>query len=188
MPEGQVRRWTTPILKAFGFARRAELPPSAVIALTAGVLAFAPTPSAGESLKTPGSGSGIVLFGVAPSDVAPFFQRTRCIVGRVRDVARKSGTLTATIIYPSGNYGLDGRRTTVLYSHILRLLEPAHPDRKLDKIDLARNALILVRAEGPGLVYRVVGVAAMPTKGKGGLGWDYFADKPALWFRGNQAR
>jgi hypothetical protein len=121
---------------------------------------------------------GIVLFGKTASEIAPFFQQTRCLLGPIHGLERDREGATAWISYPSGNFGPGERRTTIEYTHRIRILEHLPPEADLDRIDLDHEVLVLAEEDGPEFVYRLVGILS-----RSGWEWDYFADKPELWFR-----
>jgi hypothetical protein len=125
---------------------------------------------------------GIVLFGKTASEIASFFQQTRCLLGPIHGLERNQEGATAWISYPSGNFGSGERRTTVEYTHRIRILEHLTPEADLDRIDLDRHVVVLAEEDESAFVYRLVGLLLISESGRN-WDWDYFADKPELWFR-----
>lgn len=166
--------------------RRRWRPPAGWLSAAAFVLAIAfclaavPT-RADQQSPAQSTAAQIKLFGIAPDEQAAFFQRNRCLAGTVTDIERTSGRLTASIFYPSTNFGPGDLRASVLYSHRIEILESDQPEGKFDGLDLERSALVLAAEPDRKSVYRLVGVVALP-QGSRRLQWDFFADKPRFWF------
>jgi hypothetical protein len=152
-----------------------------VLVLLIGCRTAAPAPRGAEPID-----HGIVLFGKTASEIAPFFQQTRCLLGPIHGLERNHEGVTAWITYPSGNFGHGDRRTTVEYTHRIRIVEHLTPEADLDRIDLDRQLLVLAEEDEFEFVYRLVGILPVPESG-GDWDWDYFADKPELWFRDEEA-